>query len=155
MNVDWATSEDRDILLEIVSEFLEEAALFYASELAPTHRNAKNLVDLVLIPAAAQRYPVLLARDSGAVVGGLWWTPPTPQFDYKVRFAFGATFVRKPHRRRGIGRMLRRIATERLRELGVEEVRGIVDNRNKASLRAMGSLPHSMVVGSYRIYPIP
>ena len=146
--IEPATKEDRLTLTVLVLAMLEELQPF-GHDMAATEANAAKMVDDLLLPAAANGDPVLIARDAdGRAIGGLFWCRMAlPPGQPSVAMGYG-TYVAKRGRRQGIASELRKAGLAQLRQLGVQRMITSVLAGNIAghwSLLKLGFRPASTI----------
>jgi L-amino acid N-acyltransferase len=129
MKIDDATEADLPEIVAIYNEVIATSTAVF-SELPMTLERQGEWVDA----RRADGYPVIVAREDGAVAAFASYGPFRPWRGYQLTVEH-SVYVAAPWRRRGIGRRLVEELLDRARRNGMHAVVAGIDADNGPSLR--------------------
>ena len=131
MEIRLATPDQRETVIELINE------LWTYYDIAAERDNISRAVDLIFSqPGLAEIY--LLYKDDE--VAGYFLLVPGFSVEYGGLYAtLHGLFVRKPFRRRGLGRQIINFVLDRCREQGWLAIEAIADEKNKVVQYFYGS----------------
>lgn len=129
--------KDRDTL---VAYFLDHLKGSKMATFEQNLKNARAYYDKILAPAIKRGDPVLIAYYgfTDNAIGAIYWTTDQPPFKYTKRLATcHGICVSEDYRGQGVSNRLRAAAVKILKEKGVEELVGMVEEDNEAAYGSM------------------
>lgn len=143
-----------DRLIALWKEFMSDPSA--SDMLVPTHEeNTKRMAEYITSLVAADPRQVLVAEDSGELVGYLiFQRQAQTRTPLQLRHSWSYItdlYVRPGHRRRGIGRSLLQTCLDDLRSSGATHVRLSVLSKNLTAIRLyrqVGFKDHTMIMES-------
>lgn len=131
-----ARPEDRSTVVDLFLKLLRFLDQF-EHDMLPTQENADTMADLILMPAAKEGDPILIAWDGAQPAGALFWAVQKLPYAARWTTAYGyGTYIEEAYRSQRLGTLLRTQGIKILKDKKIQRLMTMVLLKNEISVKA-------------------